>query len=189
MNQFEELTMSKFIKTFPLVLLVLLTGCAGTGSYNQPVYSQVSPMIATVKNSGYTSNDKRQPGSVRYDEYTTLGSNMKQAGEVMITVTFDFQQQRNGEPRTGNCFLRIKSSDTPLFSDKRCQITPSAGTFIVSFRTKEYGQQSFDLYSLGGHFVGVEPPYRSGLFYFYVGNPHRRGNFRYDYVGRDPFSH
>ena len=178
-----------FIKILTISLLFSLVGCAGSPGYNYPTYNQASPVIDTVKENNYTSTSRRRPGSVRYEETTTLEAAVKQADEVMIMVTFRFVQRRNREPRTSNCELHIKSSDRSVFSRGSCKITPAAGTFIVSFTNREYGSQSFDLESLGGHFVGRRPPYRSSRYYYYIGDPNRQETFRYDYIGKDPFNY
>lgn len=178
--------MFKFIKILLVFPLLVMVGC--TSVKTGPSYNHPSPSIERMKDSGFEPGYKRNPDSTRYSPQTTLGAAVRQAGEVVVTVTFDFERSRNGrEPRTGNCMLHIKSSDTSLSDVQRCRIQPSGGTFIVYFRGKNRQEHSFDLNALGGNFIGSRPAYYPGVFYITL-NSHLRSNYRYVYVGKDPFN-
>lgn len=175
--------MSTYIKIIALVMLSLTAvGCAS----GRPPYSQPSPMIDTVKESGYKSNTRRTNDSVRYDPYTTLGSSVKQAGEVHITITFEYTPgYKSREARTGKCLMHIKSSDTSLADVKSCKIDQVGNTFMVRFRGP-HGEQSFDLKALGGVYDGPWPVWYTNTYVTVRFQPSQKRQLRYSYVGPDP---
>lgn len=179
--------MSKFIKILFIIvvptLLLLASGCA-----MQPSYTQASPSIKTVRDSGFTTNTRRAENRVRYNPYTTLEASMKQAGDVVITVIFDYSPPRRGrQARTGRGMLHIKSSDSALSDVIRCKVLQAGNTFIVSLRTS-HGERSFDLRALGGKFENGAPVFYSNAFISIGFDSMRKRTLRYVYVGKDPFN-
>lgn len=176
--------MSKFVKILVLIIvpLIFASGCA-----MQPQYPYQSPSIQTVKDSGFTSNTRRQENPVRHDPYTTLEASMKQAGEVVVTITFDYTPPSRGrQAKATNCILHVKSSDSALSDMRRCKIYQAGNTFIVSFKTSQ-GEKSFDLRALGGEFENGAPLFYSNAFISLSFDSMKKRTVRYVYVGKDPF--
>lgn len=176
--------MAKFVKIFVLftIPLIFVSGCA-----MQPRYTQPSPSIQTVRDSGFTKNTRRPRNSVRYDPYTTLEASMKQAGEVVITVTFDYSPPRRGrQARAARGLMHIKSSDSALSDVIKCKVQQAGNTFIVTLKTSQ-GQKSFDLRALGGKFENGAPVFYSNAFISIGFDSMKKRTLRYVYIGRDPF--
>lgn len=173
--------------TFRISLVIALFAFASGCAY--PRYDQPSPGIQTVRNSGYTANTARDQRPARYNPYTTLEGAVKQAGEVQITVTFQYSPPSRGrQARAGRCKLHIKSSDSALADVKRCRIEQAGNTFMVSLRTSQ-GKKSFDLRALGGRYANFSGPlfYSNSIISIGVDTMKKR-TVVYTYVGRDPFN-
>lgn len=166
-----------------LVTVMVLSGCTTT-----PDYKYESPMVQIVRDSDSRANSRRgDEKSVRFEPYTTLGSAVKQAAPVQITVTFQYSSGRSAAaPRLGNCTMHIKSSDSSLADVYRCKIEPAGNTFIVTFKSDE-GYKSFDLHALGGYYDGGRPLYYTGNIVSIGLSSARTQNLRYIYLGPDPF--
>lgn len=177
-----------YIKLSALAIaIVFLTGCGSIPQ--QPTYGRNSPTIEIVKESDFKRITRREPGSVRNHPYTTLSSSVKEAGDVMITVTFTYSpgyNRRSREPRLSHCKLHIKSPDSSLADVWRCGIETAGNTFMVSFRSPG-GIKSFDLKALGGTYDGQWPIRYTNSYISYGYHPGGTRTLRYYYVGPDPF--
>lgn len=181
--------MSKFINIFVLafvvLVVVLVTGCASA----PPVYNQQSPVIKIVKESGYTRNTNRSPESVRHDPYTNLAASVRQAGPVMVTVSFQYRYSsyNRGNSRTSDCNIHVKPSDSSLFDVKRCHIDQTGNTFLVLFRTQQ-GEKSFDIKALCQKYEGAWPRFYSNSYIRLSYTPTGYSNLSCSYIGEDPFA-
>lgn len=176
--------MTRNITSLMLVaIVVILSGCAIA-----PDYKYESPMVQTVRDSDGRANSRRgDESSVRFEPYTTLGSSVKQAAPVQITVTFSYSSARSAtSPKVGNCMMHIKSSDTSLADVQKCKIEPAGNTFIVTFKSDD-GYKSFDLHALGGYYDGGRPMYYTGNIVSIGLSSARKQVLRYIYLGPDPF--
>jgi len=183
-----EMNIQSVVCAICVVLLSNVLGGCATHPSTGSIYTLPSPTVQVVKESDYKMTTRRPVNSILNQPETTLGATVRQAGDVMITITFSYTPPRSSkyEARTGNCQIHIKSPDSSLADVLRCRIQPAGNTFIVSFRSRG-GEKSFDLLSLNGRYDGAWPIAHRGRNYSYGFYGGAERTLRYYYVGPDPF--